>query len=162
MFLGTLLHRIFEASLIAKGKCVRGFSSQTSFNPRSIEQNLILSYLIKCFYATFVLLVDFSAKFVLNHTKQLLQQPPNLTELYGLGITEDEVLTKVSEFTPFLVEWGTKYFVAKPHPIHGVIDFKEGGVSKSMDNSRAALCVSQVLDIEECVWSPKFGLKGKD
>jgi hypothetical protein len=34
MFLGTLLHRIFEASLIAKGKiksAIPGFSNQTHF-----------------------------------------------------------------------------------------------------------------------------------
>jgi hypothetical protein len=92
----------------------------------------------------------------------LLQQPSNLTELYGLGINEDEVLAKVSEFTPFFAEWGTRYFVDEPHPIHSVIDFKDGGVLKSAGDSRVALCVSQVLDIEECVWSPKFGLKGTD
>ena len=92
----------------------------------------------------------------------MLQQPSNLTELYGLGISEDEVLTKVSEYMPFLAEWGAKYFSAEPHPIHGVIDFKDGRVSQSMGDSQVALCVSQVLDIEECVWSPKFGLKGKD
>ena len=103
---------------------------------------------------------DFSAKFVLDHATQLLRQPSNLTELYGLGISEDEVLTKVSEYTPYLTEWGTKYFHAEPHPIHGVIDFKDGGMSKSMGDSRVALCMSQVLDIEECAWSPKFGLKG--
>jgi hypothetical protein len=108
------------------------------------------------------IVVDFSTTFVLNHATQLLQQPSNLTELYGLGITEDEVLAKVSEYTPFLAEWGTRYFVDEPHPIHSVIDFKDGGVSKSAGDSRVALCVSQVLDIEECVWSPKFGLKGTD
>ena len=92
----------------------------------------------------------------------MLEQPANLIELYGLDITEDEVLTKVAEFAPFLAEWGTNYFKADPHPIHGLIDFKDGGLSKSVGDDRAALCVSEVLDIEECVWSPKFGLKGKD
>ena len=92
----------------------------------------------------------------------MLQQPSNLAELYGLGISEDEVLARVSEYKPFLAEWGTKYFNAQPHPIHGVIDFKDGGVSKSAGDSHVAVCVSQVMDIEECVWSPKFGLKGRE
>ena len=98
---------------------------------------------------------------MLERATYLLQQPSNLTELYGLGISENEVLAKVTEYKQFLGEWGRKYFNTQPHPIHGVIDFKDGRISKNVADSRVAVSVSQVLDIEECVWSPKFGLKGR-
>ena len=104
---------------------------------------------------------DFSTKSVLDQTKQLLQKLPNLTELYGLSISEDKILSKIAEQADALNEWAQKYFRDKPHPVHGLIDFKDGAVQKTNCGENVAVCVSKVVDIEECVWSPKFGLKGR-
>ena len=83
-----------------------------------------------------------------------------MTELYGLGITEDDILSKVEEQAAALAEWAQKFVRDEPHPIHGIINFKDGATQKSNASDNVSVCVSKVVDIEECVWSPKFGLKG--
>lgn len=104
--------------------------------------------------------LDFSKTFVLDETKKLLQNLPNVVELYGLGITEQDILSKVEAQATCMAEWSEKYFHKEPHSVHGLIDFKDGATLKANSSENIAVCVSQVVDIEECVWSPKFGLKG--
>ena len=85
-----------------------------------------------------------------------------MTELYSLGETEMSALEKIKPLIPSFSEWA-KCFV-QPFPLSdiGLMDFKSAYDPPSVNHSseQPSVCISQLRDIEENVWSPRFGLKG--
>ncbi|KAJ1537085.1 Tripartite DNA replication factor, partial [Nowakowskiella sp. JEL0078] len=73
----------------------------------------------------------------------------NLQEIYAAGIDEKQALESIIQSVPLLRNWNEKYWK---------------DASKGIKNYRTAqqqpLSVSKLLDIEEHIWSPKYGMKG--
>lgn len=84
---------------------------------------------------------------ILNASRQLLKSPDKLYTLYASKMTEAEVYQEAEKFIPNIVRFVEEYILGKRKPeankecFSGVID--------------------DIQDIEENVWVPQFGLKGK-
>ncbi|KAM6184831.1 DNA replication ATP-dependent helicase/nuclease DNA2 [Rhynchocyon petersi] len=91
---------------------------------------------------------------------QTMQEIRHLKEMYRLNLNQDEVKQEVEEYLPSFSKWAG--------------DFMHKGVStdspqmqlslpsdEHKDDSTCTIEVIKTLDIEESIWSPRFGLKGK-
>lgn len=81
-----------------------------------------------------------------------------MDDLYSLGQTENWALEKFKEHIPLLCDWAKKFMVPFPHPDFGTMDFKTPEYPQVAE--QPSVCVSALKDIEENIWSPRFGLKG--
>lgn len=89
---------------------------------------------------------------------ELLQKLTYLDDLYSLGQTENWALEKFKEHIPLLCDWAKRFVAPFPHPDFGTMDFKTS--DNPDDSEQPSVCVSALKDIEENIWSPRFGLKG--
>ncbi|KAJ1729334.1 DNA replication endonuclease-helicase Dna2, partial [Coemansia biformis] len=88
---------------------------------------------------------------------------PNYTEaMWECGMDEESAYQQMMEVVPMYQEWARLYMHATaradaPYKVH------RGGTSGGAANGadELAVAISSILNIEENVWSPKFGLKGK-
>uniref|UniRef100_G1PRU7 DNA replication ATP-dependent helicase/nuclease n=1 Tax=Myotis lucifugus TaxID=59463 RepID=G1PRU7_MYOLU len=91
---------------------------------------------------------------------QTVQEIRHLKEMYRLNLNQDEVKQEVEEYLPSLSKWAGD-FMQK----YTSTDFPQMQLSLPSDGSNNnATCNIEViksLDIEESIWSPRFGLKGK-
>ena len=85
-----------------------------------------------------------------------------MTELYSLGETEVSALEKIKPLIPTFSEWARRFMQPFPLPDLGLMDYKSALDPPSVNESleQPSVCISQLRDIEENVWSPRFGLKG--
>uniref|UniRef100_A0A0L8G6D6 DNA helicase n=1 Tax=Octopus bimaculoides TaxID=37653 RepID=A0A0L8G6D6_OCTBM len=88
----------------------------------------------------------FKEKEIILLTKSIMKRKYILHEIYGLGTDESVVLAAVLKYIPNIVKW-----------IEHHTDFMKQ--QSGSDVSRTI--VTSVCDIEENIWSPRFGLKGK-
>lgn len=68
-------------------------------------------------------------------------------------------MEKLKEHIPLLCDWAKKFVAPFPHPDVGAIDFKTPEYPQEAEQPN--VCVSALKDIEENIWSPRFGLKGR-
>ncbi|XP_036885218.1 DNA replication ATP-dependent helicase/nuclease DNA2 [Sturnira hondurensis] len=91
---------------------------------------------------------------------QAVQEIKHLKEMYRLNLNQDEVKQEVEEYLPSFSKWAGD-FMQNCNPT----DVPQMQLSLPSDGSNNnATCNIEViksLDIEECIWSPRFGLKGK-
>uniref|UniRef100_A0A667X6H7 DNA replication ATP-dependent helicase/nuclease n=1 Tax=Myripristis murdjan TaxID=586833 RepID=A0A667X6H7_9TELE len=82
---------------------------------------------------------DFSEETLSNVAGQVLLSPQHLGAMYSLGVSQEEMKQELHDYLPSLKEWADEYL-----------------------NSSTPKTISlKLADIEENVWSPRFGLKGK-
>ncbi|KAJ3036787.1 Tripartite DNA replication factor [Rhizophlyctis rosea] len=79
----------------------------------------------------------------------------NLESLWSIGETEVAAGAHLSEMVPVFQEWGRKFAVGAPQS-DGVVQVHRG----SHAGPKTTACVEKVLDIEEHIWSPMYGIKG--
>ncbi|XP_036294221.1 DNA replication ATP-dependent helicase/nuclease DNA2 [Pipistrellus kuhlii] len=91
---------------------------------------------------------------------QTVQEIRHLKEMYRLNLNQDEVKQDVEEYLPSFSKWAGDFM----HK-HSPADSPQMQLSLPSDggNNNAAcnIEVIKALDIEESIWSPRFGLKGK-
>ncbi|XP_035307113.1 DNA replication ATP-dependent helicase/nuclease DNA2 [Cricetulus griseus] len=91
---------------------------------------------------------------------QTLQEVRHLKEMYRLNLSPDEMKCEVEEYLPSFSKWAED-FMRKGPPT----EFPQMQLSLPSDgsnrNSSCNIEVIKSLDIEESIWSPRFGLKGK-
>lgn len=91
---------------------------------------------------------------------QTVQEIRHLKEMYRLNLNQDEVKQEVEEYLPSFSKWAGD-FMRK----YTSTDFPQMQLSLPSDggnnNSACNIEVINSLDIEESIWSPRFGLKGK-
>ncbi|KXN86785.1 DNA replication ATP-dependent helicase/nuclease DNA2 [Leucoagaricus sp. SymC.cos] len=80
----------------------------------------------------------------------------NLVNIVRIEMTVEEALTEVKVRAKGLLVFAEKYLGNKPKPAGVLSDTR----SKS-DDTQALLAISDLLDVEEDIWSPTYGLKGK-
>ncbi|KAL8160935.1 hypothetical protein V2J09_012424 [Rumex salicifolius] len=76
----------------------------------------------------------------------------NIEALYACGVNEYDMQKKVMEAIPRMLNWIRLFRVAKDSP-KPTIDF-------GPETGLLQVSISEVVDIEEMVWAPKYGLKG--
>ncbi|MBZ3885918.1 DNA replication ATP-dependent helicase/nuclease DNA2 [Sciurus carolinensis] len=91
---------------------------------------------------------------------QIFQEIRHLKEMYRLNLNPDEVKQEVEEYLPSFAKWAGDFMHKSTSA-----DFSQMQLSLSSDgsnnNSTCNIEVINSLDIEESIWSPRFGLKGK-
>ncbi|XP_040831779.1 DNA replication ATP-dependent helicase/nuclease DNA2 [Ochotona curzoniae] len=91
-------------------------------------------------------------------TSQTVQEIRHLKEMYRLNLSQDEVKQEVEEYLPSFSKWAEDF-------MHQNTGFPQMQLSLPSDGSNTnSMCHIEVinsLDIEESIWSPRFGLKGK-
>jgi len=82
----------------------------------------------------------------------------SLLPIFEVGLEESAVRAKLRETVPVILEW-RKLFCQQEPDRDAVVDMgPKGGSAGGLDAQRVA--VTEILDIEESIWSPRFGLKG--
>ncbi|XP_075390457.1 DNA replication ATP-dependent helicase/nuclease DNA2 [Tenrec ecaudatus] len=91
---------------------------------------------------------------------QTTQEIRHLKEMYRLNLNQDEVKREVEEYLPSFSKWAGDFMHKGPST-----DFPQMQLSlpsdDSINNSTCNIEIVKALDIEESIWSPRFGLKGK-
>ncbi|XP_037352264.1 DNA replication ATP-dependent helicase/nuclease DNA2 isoform X2 [Talpa occidentalis] len=90
---------------------------------------------------------------------QTVQEIRHLKEMYRLKLNPDEIQQEVEEYLPSFSKWAGdfmhEYSSADSPPMQLSLP------SDGNENSTCNIEVLNSLDIEESIWSPRFGLKGK-
>ncbi|XP_034872148.1 DNA replication ATP-dependent helicase/nuclease DNA2-like [Mirounga leonina] len=91
---------------------------------------------------------------------QTVQEIRHLKEMYRLNLNQEEIKQEVEEYLPSFSKWAGDFM----HKYTSG-DFPQMQLSLPSDgnnnNSSCNIEVINSLDIEESIWSPRFGLKGK-
>nr|XP_045218009.1 DNA replication ATP-dependent helicase/nuclease DNA2 isoform X3 [Macaca fascicularis] len=91
---------------------------------------------------------------------QTIQEIRHLKEMYRLNLSQDEIKQEVEDYLPSFCKWAGDFM-----PKNASTDFPQMQLSlpsdSSKDNSTCNIEVVKSMDIEESIWSPRFGLKGK-
>ncbi|XP_068587225.1 DNA replication ATP-dependent helicase/nuclease DNA2 isoform X1 [Cebidichthys violaceus] len=98
---------------------------------------------------------DFSLETLSKMADQALCRPQYLGDMYSLGVSQEEMKQELHDYLPSLEHWAKEYLSS----------LTPKGISLKI-NSRCqdlatVVTVAELADIEENVWSPRFGLKGK-
>uniref|UniRef100_A0A7N8XAC3 DNA replication ATP-dependent helicase/nuclease n=1 Tax=Mastacembelus armatus TaxID=205130 RepID=A0A7N8XAC3_9TELE len=94
---------------------------------------------------------DFSLETLSKLANQALQSSRYLGDMYSLGVSQEEMKQGLHEYLPLLEYWANEYIIS-PTP---------KTISLKMYVHTRFLHLCELVDIEENVWSPRFGLKGK-
>ncbi|XP_053281949.1 DNA replication ATP-dependent helicase/nuclease DNA2 [Pleuronectes platessa] len=104
---------------------------------------------------------DFSLDTLTKLADQALRRPQYLGDMYIMGVSQEEMKQELQDYLPSLEHWAKEYLnSATPKSISLKIPSSSRAPSRDKD-SAAVITVAELLDIEENVWSPRFGLKGK-
>uniref|UniRef100_A0A671YLP7 DNA replication ATP-dependent helicase/nuclease n=1 Tax=Sparus aurata TaxID=8175 RepID=A0A671YLP7_SPAAU len=94
---------------------------------------------------------DFSLGTLSKLADQALHSPK-----YSLGVSQEEMKQELHDYLPSLEHWAKEYLSSTtPKAISLKMSPSRG------QDSAAVVMVTELADIEENVWSPRFGLKGK-
>ncbi|KAK3590495.1 hypothetical protein CHS0354_015484 [Potamilus streckersoni] len=85
---------------------------------------------------------------ILEEARNILQQTKTIMEMYGSNVTEANVMEEIKKYLPQLIAW------TKQHTNIYV------GQNRQRSETPEVL-VTNVQDIEENIWSPRYGIKGK-
>ncbi len=69
---------------------------------------------------------------------------------YGLELSDVEAISKLSEFIPSIEGWCRRFLHDSPQAGLGSVEFSRPG-----SRGESCVAVTEVLDIEENVWSPR-------
>ncbi|XP_010604064.1 DNA replication ATP-dependent helicase/nuclease DNA2 isoform X4 [Fukomys damarensis] len=91
---------------------------------------------------------------------QTVQEIRHLKEMYRLNLSQDEIKQEAEEYLPSFSKWAGDFMHKSASA-----DFPQIQLSLPSDgsnkNSTCNIEVVSSLDIEESIWSPRFGMKGK-
>ncbi|XP_057995142.1 DNA replication ATP-dependent helicase/nuclease JHS1-like isoform X2 [Hevea brasiliensis] len=91
-----------------------------------------------------------TVKFLERYARVVLQK--NIDSLYACGVNEHDMLKTLVEAIPKILNWIIAF--------KGSQDSKVPVVDFGSDYGLRNLKISEVIDIEEMAWAPKYGLKG--
>ncbi|KAK9542627.1 hypothetical protein VZT92_000471 [Zoarces viviparus] len=98
---------------------------------------------------------DFSLETLSKMADQALCRPQYLGDMYSLGVSQEEMKQELHDYLPSLEHWAKEY-LSSPTP--KAISLK---INSRCQDSATVVTIAELADIEENVWSPRFGLKGK-
>ncbi|XP_061600610.1 DNA replication ATP-dependent helicase/nuclease DNA2 [Cololabis saira] len=102
---------------------------------------------------------DFSLQKLSELADEALRSPRYLGDMYALGVSQQEMKQELQDYLPSLEHWANDYLTSStPKSITVKIPNNSRAASGCQDS---VVTVTELADIEENVWSPRFGLKGK-
>ncbi|XP_062417774.1 DNA replication ATP-dependent helicase/nuclease DNA2 [Pungitius pungitius] len=102
---------------------------------------------------------DFSLETLSRMADQALCRPQYLGDMYSLGVSQEEMKQELQDYLPSLEHWAKEY-LSSPTPKSISLKINSREPSRCQD-AATVVTVAELADIEENVWSPRFGLKGK-
>jgi predicted oxidoreductase len=99
---------------------------------------------------------DFSIESIKKEMKHVVTN--SLEDLYAMDQNEETALRILIQYADYIHEFGTKYVRKFPLPDARVS--KNLGMNPEIEMGCTSVSVCKVLDIEEHLWSPTYGLKG--
>ncbi|XP_035254823.1 DNA replication ATP-dependent helicase/nuclease DNA2 isoform X1 [Anguilla anguilla] len=105
---------------------------------------------------------DFSLGKLQHFASQTLRGPQYLGEMYSLKLTEADMQQGIEEYLPSLSGWANSYLSGSTPAGTKQLTVNlptEGRLSKQ--DAACSVMITDFVDIEENIWSPRFGLKGK-
>uniref|UniRef100_A0A8B9JBU7 DNA replication ATP-dependent helicase/nuclease n=1 Tax=Astyanax mexicanus TaxID=7994 RepID=A0A8B9JBU7_ASTMX len=106
--------------------------------------------------------MDFSSAKLAKLASEALLSLNYLGQMYSLKLTQADMKQEVEEYLPALSEWAKAYLHTSQHAGKKQLSLKlpsDGQLSRQ--DSSCSITVTDFVDIEENIWSPRFGLKGK-
>ncbi|XP_070570774.1 DNA replication ATP-dependent helicase/nuclease DNA2-like [Ptychodera flava] len=100
---------------------------------------------------------SFSMQALQNIVMTTIAKQPHLNNMYILGIQESDMLDIVEPYLIPIEQWAKTYLQSSPAQ-RAKLDIKFPGENKSKPHK---ICVSDIRDIEDNIWSPQWGIKGK-
>ncbi|KAJ1890741.1 DNA replication endonuclease-helicase Dna2, partial [Kickxella alabastrina] len=85
----------------------------------------------------------------------------NIEHLWACQIDEESVHKQITEVVPIYQDWAKRYMHRWAANGSYYATPSTGNPRPDPNTGSASVALSKILDIEENVWSPKFGLKGK-
>ncbi|XP_072334880.1 DNA replication ATP-dependent helicase/nuclease DNA2 isoform X1 [Scyliorhinus torazame] len=104
----------------------------------------------------------FTQKALEEITSQTIYAPKYLGEMYSLNLSQVDMMQAVGEYLPSLVTWAQDFMDSSAQS--GIKQLQLKLPSDRELNKLDSVCgitVFDIEDIEENIWSPRFGLKGK-
>ncbi|KAK1791837.1 hypothetical protein P4O66_013810 [Electrophorus voltai] len=106
--------------------------------------------------------LDFSLGKLEELASEVLLSPNYLRQMYSLKLTQADMKQEVEEYLPALAEWAKDYLYTSPTAGHKQLPLKlPSDGAPSRNESLSTVIVTDFMDIEENIWCPRFGLKGK-
>lgn len=117
------------------------------------NKSMLFGDIIHSLFQTCLSESDFGDKFMKKTLKELVENQFFETLLL-IGLKVKDTLDELEERIPQLQNWNSTYFRFDPLPSSTVFEHRN-------PNSLALVSASKVVAIEEEIWSPLYGLKGK-
>uniref|UniRef100_A0ABM5G0X0 DNA replication ATP-dependent helicase/nuclease n=1 Tax=Pogona vitticeps TaxID=103695 RepID=A0ABM5G0X0_9SAUR len=101
-----------------------------------------------------------------NFTQEKLQEiafsivhgPKYLKELYQLNLKQNDIMQEIQEYFPSFGKWAENFMYKPDQATQPNLKLKLPG---DKDDSLCTVKVTEILDVEENIWCPRFGIKGK-
>ncbi|XP_028845004.1 DNA replication ATP-dependent helicase/nuclease DNA2 [Denticeps clupeoides] len=106
--------------------------------------------------------MDFSQEKLEQLASNALHSPNYLGQMYTLNLTQEAMKDEMGEYLTSLSDWARDYLNTSPHAGNKQMTLKlpsDGPMNRQ--DSVCTVTVNDFVDIEENIWSPRFGLKGK-
>ncbi|XP_061132946.1 DNA replication ATP-dependent helicase/nuclease DNA2 [Syngnathus typhle] len=104
---------------------------------------------------------DFSLGTLSTMAEEALHSPQYLGDMYSLGVTQNEMKQELHDYLPSLELWAKEYLNSPTSKVISLKMPRNSGVVAGRTHDSATATIAELADIEENVWSPRFGLKGK-
>uniref|UniRef100_A0A8D2P1J1 DNA replication ATP-dependent helicase/nuclease n=1 Tax=Zosterops lateralis melanops TaxID=1220523 RepID=A0A8D2P1J1_ZOSLA len=101
-----------------------------------------------------------------NLTQEKVQELANkivygqkyLKEMYHLNLKQAQIMQEVEEYLPSFFKWAEDFMHNPANQNKMQLKLSNGGKTEDVSSK---IEIVDILDIEENIWSPRFGLKGK-
>ncbi|XP_041839063.1 DNA replication ATP-dependent helicase/nuclease DNA2 isoform X2 [Melanotaenia boesemani] len=104
---------------------------------------------------------DFSLEKLSTLSDEALHSPRYLGDMYTLGVSQEEMKQELFDYLPSLEHWAKEYLSSSAPKAIGLKIPSNTRAQGRCQDSPGVVTVTELADIEENVWSPRFGLKGK-
>ncbi|XP_062989360.1 DNA replication ATP-dependent helicase/nuclease DNA2 [Elgaria multicarinata webbii] len=84
--------------------------------------------------------------------------PKYLKELYQLNLKQNDIMQEIEEYLPSFIKWAENFMSKHNQSSQPNMQLK---LPRDKDDSSCTVRVTEILDVEENIWCPRFGLKGK-
>uniref|UniRef100_A0A8C3Y032 DNA replication ATP-dependent helicase/nuclease n=1 Tax=Catharus ustulatus TaxID=91951 RepID=A0A8C3Y032_CATUS len=81
-----------------------------------------------------------------------------LKEMYQLNLKQAQIMQEVEEYLPSFFKWAEDFMHNPANQNKMQLKLSNGGKTEDVSSN---IEIVDILDIEENIWSPRFGLKGK-
>jgi len=150
---------LISGTTIASGiSCERQAVLNERFKMENQNQAMLLGTMVHDLFDEALLENKFTVKWLEEKAKEYSQSPKYLDSLYQIGFDENELLARMKEYFPPIDDWAKSFLQNKRGK---EIEFHVGSKLKKDDPDIGRVIIDDIVDIEENIWDPCHGFKGK-